>query len=185
VAPVLPPVRGLHAGRPVSAVPAVTATWTDAGATFSPCGVYRYTLWRAWEVGPTVCWVMLNPSTADATKEDPTIRKCIGYARRWGFGAVAIVNLFALRSTNPRALYGHAAPVGPQNDAAIVECVRLSRLVVAAWGVHGEHCGRGDAVLDMLRLGVEAPVHCLGTTKDGHPKHPLYLRGDLEPEVMP
>lgn len=159
--------------------------WTDAGAKFDETGRYRYSLWRAWEPGAAVCWVMLNPSTADASKEDPTIRKCIGFARRWGFGAIAIVNIFALRSTDPRALYADPAPVGELNDAAILEGAGRARLIVAAWGVHGAHRGRAAQVLDLLKLGAERVVHCLGVTKDGHPKHPLYLPYELEPERLP
>jgi len=125
---------------------------------------------------------MLNPSTADASQEDPTIRRCVGFARSWGYGALAIVNLFALRSTDPRALYAHATPVGERNDAFIAAQATISDLVIAAWGVHGAHQDRGAAVLRMLRR--EVKVRCIGVTKDGHPKHPLYLRGDLQPQVL-
>lgn len=148
------------------------------GAHFSPCGRYRYRLWRFWGTGAPVVWCMLNPSTADETRDDPTIRRCIGFAREWGAGGVVIVNLFALRSTDPRALYSHPEPVGPGNDATILEAASEAQLIVAAWGVHGAHLGRGRAAANLL-----APfkVSVLGTTKDGHPRHPLYVRGDAVP----
>ncbi len=158
--------------------------WLDAGARFDGTGRYRYSLWRAWEPapGPLCTWVMLNPSTADATQEDPTIRRCIGFARRWGFGAIAIVNLFALRSTDPRALYADPAPVGELNDDAILEGAELAAMVVCAWGAHGQHLGRADHFRRLLR---PYQPRCLGVTKHGHPRHPLYLRGDLTPEALP
>lgn len=151
------------------------------GAHFSPCGRYRYRLWRFWGVGPAVVWCMLNPSTADETQDDPTIRRCIGFARSWGAAGVVIVNLFALRSTDPAALYDCADPVGPANDGAILSAASAEASpVMAAWGVHGAHLGRGRAVAEMLGAhGVE--IQCLGTTKDGHPRHPLYVRADARP----
>ncbi len=150
------------------------------GAEFSPERAYRYRLWREWGgTGALVCWVMLNPSTADETIEDPTIRRCIGFARAWRCRGIEAVNLFALRSTDPKALYDHADPVGPENDDAIALAAARADIVIAAWGVHGTFLGRGDAVVGMLaRRGIA--LSCLGTTKDGHPRHPLYVAAATE-----
>lgn len=142
-------------------------------ARLSECGRYRYELWRRWEDGPHVLFVMLNPSTADATNDDPTIRKCIGYAKRWGFGALCVANLFAFRATDPKDMKRAADPVGRDNDATLKRLANDAGLIVAAWGAHGSHLGRDKAVLKMLPT-----IKALHVTKDGSPGHPLYLRGD-------
>lgn len=145
-------------------------------AIISECGTYRYTLSRCWDPPkPSCAFVMLNPSTADATQDDPTIRRCIGFAKAWGYGGVDVLNLFALRATDPSALRSHPDPIGPDNDEYLRSL--RGRFVVAAWGVHGALNGRGEAVRKMLgdRLAV------LGLTKDGHPRHPLFVRGDTPP----
>ena len=147
-------------------------------ATFSPCGRYRYTLRRQWdESKPSALFVMLNPSTATALLDDPTIRRCIGFAKAWGYGGLLVGNIFAMRSTDPDVLYDADDPVGPDNDAALAGLHSEAALTVAAWGVHGKYLGRGNAVL--RRLG--GAVRCLGQTKDGHPRHPLYIAGDCMP----
>jgi hypothetical protein len=120
---------------------------------------------------------MLNPSTADATQDDPTIRRCIGFARAWGYGALEVVNLFACRATDPERLRRVPDPVGPENDRHILRAVRRASETVVAWGNRGVHLGRHDAVLRLLRRRRVA-VHCLGRTQAGHPRHPLYLRTD-------
>ena len=157
----------------------------ETGATFSPCRRWRYSLWRIWSKDArTATFIGLNPSTADETQDDPTIRRCIAYARAWAYGGVIMVNLFALRSTDPKVLYQHANPVGGYNDATILDVTRDAGIVVAAWGAHGELRGEGSRVVAMLdEHGVR--LHCLGTTKGGHPKHPLYLRADLQPVPYP
>lgn len=137
---------------------------------------YRYTLLRRWTVGgPAATFVMLNPSTADAEQDDPTIRRCIGYARAWGMSAVRVVNLYALRATNPRELWQAADPVGPSNDAAIASCALVAahfgHPIVAAWGAHA----RPDRVAAVLALPGMERLHSLGVTKAGQPRHPLYL----------
>jgi hypothetical protein len=152
------------------------------GAYISPCGTYRYSLEREWAEGPVCTFIMLNPSTADADIDDPTIRRCIGFAQRWKFGALAVVNLFAFRATDPKAMIGAVDPVGPANDAAIASAVELGGLIIAAWGVHGDLRERGLAVRRLIEEGCERDIHHLGLTKDGHPRHPLYLRGDSQPE---
>lgn len=162
--------------------------------TFSPCRRYRYTL-RHEIAGPLdallgvqgrqgcVAFVMLNPSTADEQKLDPTLRRCRGFAQSWGFAAFEVVNVFALRSTNPLALYEHSDPVGPENDEHIVRVAKASELVVCAWGVHGVLNGRGGFVLRMLRDAGVVP-HALRMTADGFPSHPLYLPRELRPVPM-
>ncbi len=154
----------------------------EAGtAWFSPDGQYRYRLDRRWSDAAPLLIVMLNPSTADAFVNDPTIVRCVRYARRWGAGGLTVLNLFALRSTDPRALRQHADPIGPANDLAIADALDTvtEYACVAAWGSHGNLHGRGRAVARMLREHRGASgVYCLATTKDGHPGHPLYLRSD-------
>jgi hypothetical protein len=146
-------------------------------AVISTCGRYRYLLTR--QVGPglrTATFIMLNPSTADATKDDPTIRRCIGYARQWGCGRLAVLNLFAFRATDPADLKRAVEPVGSENRAWFDRKLRAGHdgPVVCAWGVHGEHLGQDGVVLGWLdALGVRP--FALGLTRDGHPRHPLYL----------
>lgn len=150
-------------------------------ATFDPARVYRYTLLRVWDESlPRVAFVMLNPSTATETELDPTLRRCLGYAQRWGCGSFEVGNIFALRSTDPRALYSHPEPVGMWNDAELIGIAkRASYGVVAGWGTHGALRGRGAEALALLRRVGE--VRCLRLTVGGHPTHPLYQRGDLTP----
>ncbi|MFE0207053.1 DUF1643 domain-containing protein [Streptomyces sp. NPDC058985] len=136
---------------------------------------YRYLLTRIWDPSvPPVVYVMLNPSTADALTDDPTIRRCRGFARREGAGGLVVVNLFALRSTDPRALTRHPDPVGPHNNAFIRQAVSGAHRVIAAWGAAGVQDGRGEAVTGLLRAR-GAAVYCLGWTATGQPRHPLYL----------
>ncbi len=150
----------------------------EHNAAMSYCGRYRYLLTR--QIGPglaTATFVMLNPSTADATNDDPTVRRCIGFARRWGCGRLRVLNLFALRATNPAQIRRVADPVGPENRDWFVRALANVQdgPVICAWGVHGEHMGQDRVVLGWLaEIGAEPMA--LGTTKRGHPKHPLYLR---------
>lgn len=146
-------------------------------ATISECGTYRYELIRRWDVTlPRVGWIMCNPSTADGEQDDPTIRRCIGFAKAWGYGAIMVRNLYALRATDPRELWRHPCPAGPDNDSYLLEAVD-EPITVCAWGVNGR---RGDAVINALS-DAGAALHYLELTKAGIPKHPLYLRGDLRP----
>ncbi len=123
-----------------------------------------------------MCFCLLNPSTADARALDPTLTRCLGFARRWGFGHMEVVNAFALRSTQPALLRKHRDPVGPDNDRAILRAAKRADLVVIGWGTHAALDDRHGAVLELLR-GVCIP-HCFAVTKAGYPKHPLYLPGD-------
>lgn len=150
----------------------------SAWATFSPCRDYRYALFRRWsELAEGVMWIMCNPSTADAFKLDPTVRRCARFAQSWNHASVLVVNIFGLRSTDPKALYLHSDPVGRDNDEVIgtwLDC--WDGPVVAAWGVHGAYRQRGEQVAELVRAHGKR-LHCLGVTKDGHPKHPLYVPG--------
>lgn len=149
-------------------------------AIISACGTYRYALTRtgntlSGERGCTM-FLMLNPSTADATRDDPTIRRCRSFASSWGFAGIAVANLYALRSTEPAALRMHPDPAGPENDGHIYEMAMMHGRVVCAWGTNApEH--RVAAVVTLLR-SAGAQLACLGTTKHGAPRHPLYVRGD-------
>lgn len=152
-----------------------------SGAFFSPCRTWRYLLWREWnapEYQRDVAFIGLNPSTADENTDDPTIRRCIGFAKSWGYDGILMLNLFAFRATDPGVMKLAADPVGPENDAQIVEAVGASSLVVAAWGQHGAYRSRAFDVRHKLLK--EFDVKCLGKTKDGHPRHPLYVRGDAK-----
>jgi hypothetical protein len=160
-------------------------------ATFSDCERYRYTLHRRWTPEPPtltpgphisiapgarVCFCLLNPSTADAKVLDPTLTRCVTFARRWGAGHMEVVNAFALRSTQPAALKKHRDPVGPDNDRAIRRAAKRADLVVIGWGAHATLHDRHAEVLKLLE-GLCTPV-CFATTQAGLPKHPLYLPGD-------
>lgn len=148
-------------------------------AVLSPCRTYRYELWRRWSNAPACVFVGLNPSTADETNDDPTIRKCVGYAKRWGYGSLCMVNLFAFRATQPKDMLAAADPVGPENDATLQRLARSAAIIIAAWGNDGGHLGRDKVVIEMLPA-----LHCLKRNKDGSPAHPLYLRGDATPYPM-
>jgi hypothetical protein len=147
----------------------------EKGATLSPCGLYRYQLWRVWdETRPRLLFIMLNPSTADAEVDDPTIKKCIKYARAWGYGGLEVVNLYALRSTDPNALKGHPNPRGDENDRYIFESACRAGCIVAAWGQHKAIGARGRYIKRLLaQQGFD--LYCLRTTKNGQPWHPLYV----------
>jgi hypothetical protein len=150
-------------------------------------GPYRYVLTRRWvpcgpdrpAAGGWMLFVMLNPSKATADVTDPTVTRCVGFAQREGFGALAIVNLYALRATNPAELRRHPEPVGPDNDMAVLgEATFRGDLVVVAWGAHGAHPKHRDRRDRVVRLLADVDLWCLGTTKDGEPRHPLMLRDD-------
>lgn len=140
--------------------------------------LYRYTLWRQWALSHEnfVMFIGLNPSTADETTDDPTIRRCVQFAKRWGFDALCMTNLFAFRATEPQYMMKAADPVGPDNDDHLRHCGNLARMVIAAWGTHGNFLNRAD------RVRIIVPqLHCLGRTKYKLPRHPLYVPGFVEP----
>ena len=174
------------------------------GACFSPCRTWRYTLWRRWsDKGSTerfdhdvlfdetqqmpeenlrrmVAFIGLNPSTADEHRNDPTITRCINFAKAWGYDGMAMLNLFAFRATDPRDMKKMATPVGPLNDAAIEYSLKTFGKVVACWGNHGKFKDRSDFIRR------RASDHCIekfGLTKLGEPQHPLYLSADTKPTL--
>ena len=152
-------------------------------AIYSPCERYRYCLTRTWDPeGRRVAFVMLNPSTATEVQNDPTVERCERRARALGFGAFRVVNIFAWRDTDPRAMRAATDPVGSRNDSAITEAINWADTVVAAWGAHGAHLARGAAVETLLRAS-GAMVHHLGLTQAGHPKHPLYIAYSEVPQL--
>ncbi len=153
-------------------------------AVVSDCQQYRYSLGRRWSDGTTCLFVMLNPSTADATVDDPTIRRCIGFARREGCGALEVVNLYALRATDPKELQRHAAPRGPQSDQYVARAIaHCDGPIICAWGADpAARSVQGDMIGLIQRAG-RIPM-CLGTTKAGMPRHPLYLPKDAPLEVL-
>lgn len=125
-------------------------------------------------------FIGLNPSTADETQDDPTIRRCIRFTREWGYDGLVMLNLFAFRATDPKVMKAQTEPVGADNDEVLLKASRKVGLVIAAWGTHGEFKGRGDAVRRLLK---DCRLHHLGLSKDGHPKHPLYLKADTKPTL--
>ena len=158
----------------------------ESGAELSPCGTYRYQLWRKWGRGPIAVFIMLNPSTADAHEDDPTIRRCIGFARREGCGGLKVVNLYAYRATDPKELiYGGLHPPAHErtkNNSAISSALAMAKAhgspVIAAWGAGVRGFEEEPYVVRGLADRAGVPLMCLGTTNAGHPKHPLYLAAD-------
>jgi hypothetical protein len=152
----------------------------DKGAQLSPCRTWRYVLWRIWDPSlPIVTFVGLNPSTADETVDDHTIRRCIGFAKTWGYGGIYMINLFAFRATKPADLKKAADPIGPDNDRILRAYHETSDRTVACWGNDGVFMGRDRVVIALL-----GDVYCLGTTKGGHPRHPARLRTDTKPQLL-
>jgi len=151
------------------------------GATFSACRRWRYLLWRRWdEDQPAANFLMLNPSTADEHRLDPSCSRARDFAERWGYGALIVTNLFAWRATDPADMKAVCEPVGRSNDQAILRGARQSGVVVCAWGNHGGHRDRAATVVARLR-GAGVPLHALKITAGGQPSHPLYLPARLTP----
>ena len=151
-------------------------------AVLSDCERYRYLLGREWADGPTTVFVMLNPSTADALHNDPTIRRCISYAQDWNCGGLMVANLYAWRATDPSQLWTADDPVGPENDAHLYAAATIAAEsggpLIGAWGANA----RADRIADVLALPGMDRMVALATTKTGQPRHPLYLRADLTPQ---
>ncbi|MFK7929139.1 MAG: DUF1643 domain-containing protein [Myxococcota bacterium] len=152
----------------------------DGSAVISSCDRYRYRLVRHIGGGAQITWIGLNPSTADAHVDDPTLRRILAFSKAWGFGTVVLVNLFAWRSTDPRALSTVPHPIGPENDTHLAAAVRASAMVLACWGARGGLQGRAAHV----RKTLPKTSKCLGHTKAGHPRHPLYVRGGTAPIAL-
>lgn len=154
-------------------------------AIFSLCGRYRYQLARSWDATlPFLLFIMLNPSTADATLDDRTIRRCMGFARDNGFGGIRVINLFAFRATSPVDMFAATDPVGPENDRYIQQALReapQSKTVVCAWGSNARNHPRVSAVLELIVKTGYVP-HVLKLNEGDVPAHPLYLSGSLRPK---
>lgn len=149
-------------------------------AELSYCRNYRYALWRTWDNSkPRVMFIGLNPSTADETQDDPTLRRCMNYAQAWGFGGVSTANLFAYRATEPTDMKKAKCPIGDQNDKWLKQLVTESNLVIAAWGNDGSFLNRSAQVRQFL-----PELHCLKVNKSGEPAHPLYQKADLSPMLF-
>lgn len=176
--------------------------YTEANATFDDDRIYRYTLLRRWAPGPTCLWIMLNPSTADETRLDPTLRRCLGFTMAWkpepspprqeggrrfaigyvafpNFGAFEVCNLYAFRSTDPKGLWRADDPVGPNNDAAIQSAAKRASLVIVGWGVNAKPDRERHVAQLLADVGVQP--YALHIAKGGHPGHPLYLPETAQP----
>lgn len=154
------------------------------GAIIDPTGTYRYLLTRTWdESKQPVVFIMLNPSTADAEEDDPTIRRCINFAKKWGCGGIRVVNVFAYRATAPKKLLEAKDPVGPNNHSYIVEALTSAGIIIAAWGAVGPKCKEPyDKIMDAMKEAGAQVIYSLGHTKNGMPRHPLYIRSDTTPK---
>ncbi|MCF8467554.1 MAG: DUF1643 domain-containing protein [Sneathiella sp.] len=154
--------------------------FAETGADFSACGDYRYRLWRRWKEGHALAFIMLNPSTADAMQNDPTIERCHRRAVDMGFAALDVVNIFAYRATDPKQLRKFDDPVGPENDAILLQTAASAEMVICGWGGHGAHLNRHDEVRKILRDNAISP-YVLSLTAKGLPGHPLYLPYSRKP----
>lgn len=167
---------------------------SDRDTIFSPDRRYRYTLWREWEMDDLLSGgrgnepmpfrylavIGLNPSTADEKQDDPTIRRCIDFAKRWGFGALCMLNLFAWRDTKPAGMKKAAEPIGEDNHHHLLRCASAAGLVLAAWGKNGSYRNQ-DLTVSQWLGGAGVTLHCLRTNGDGSPEHPLYVPADTQP----
>lgn len=156
----------------------------EMGAHFSSCKKYRWSLWRKWDSElPPCVFIGLNPSTADETADDPTIRRCIGFAKSWGLGGLVMLNAFAFRATDPRVMMKADDPIGVSNNLMIAVTTYAASQqrgrIIAAWG---SHCT--DERQKEVCQQVNGELYCLGRTKAGKPKHPLYLKADTQPELF-
>lgn len=159
-------------------VPGYPVAWSE-------CRRYRYTLWRIWNTLEQplryVQFIGLNPSTADELTDDPTIRRCIGFAKSWGYGGLCMTNLFAFRATDPRQMMACPAPIGDANDDWILQVAKGAGIVVACWGTRGSFMGRDRDLFDVLDpYSIE--LRCIRLNGRGVPGHPLYLPAHLQPE---
>lgn len=154
-----------------------------SSAIYSDCETYRYALTRVWDDSlPHLLYVMLNPSKATEAQNDPTIERCQRRATQLGFGGFCATNIFALRETDPMAMRRHPAPEGPDNSAIVLREAAAADLILCAWGTHGAHLNQGPSLEAQLRAAGHE-LHALGLSKDGHPRHPLYVRYAAQPEL--
>lgn len=157
--------------------------YINKDAYISDDGKYRYTLSRQWKLVPFMklkyncTFIGLNPSTADAMKDDTTIRRCVNYAKDWGYESLLMVNLFAFRARQPQVMMAAYDPIGPENDRILLEAERNSAIVIAAWGARGTYMNRDLRVREMFK----GKLHVLKLTANGIPAHPLYLKKNLRP----
>ncbi|PCJ63084.1 MAG: hypothetical protein COA79_02570 [Planctomycetota bacterium] len=150
------------------------------GAKFSKCRKYRYSLWRIWnEELPLVAFIGLNPSTADETKNNPTIKRCISFSKEWGFGGVYVINLFAYRATFPKDLLAYPEPIGSRNISWIKKICEKCSMVIGAWGNDGSHLNQSEKVIQLI-----PNMFCLNVNKSGHPAHPLYQKSTVKPKKL-
>lgn len=156
-----------------------------SSALYSECETYRYALTRVWDNSAAkVLFIMLNPSKATERQNDPTIERCERRARALGYGGFRAVNIFALRETDPRKMRQHRAPAGPDNDRVVADSCLWADDIIAAWGAHGDHLNRGFEMKNVLTATGQT-IKCLGMTKAGHPRHPLYIAYATQPEIWP
>jgi hypothetical protein len=152
-------------------------------AVYSDCETYRYSLTRVWQAdAPRVMFVMLNPSKATEVQNDPTIERCERRARTLGFGGFQVTNIFAIRATDPKVMRAASDPEGPDNNTTILAGLDWADMVICAWGTHGAHRGQGERIETLLRAQGK-PLHHLGLSKHGHPKHPLYIAYSQGPDI--
>ena len=152
-------------------------------AGFSRCKSYRYWLFREFTEGSGHCvFIGLNPSTGDADSDDPTFRRCMGFAQRWGYRHLSVVNLFAYRTPSPAILKTSANPEGRGNRAALRKALQNADCIVAAWGSHGSY---QNQACTLSRIWADHPLQCFGRTKNQQPVHPLYQRADAEIRPFP
>lgn len=161
-----------------------TINGTGYGAIFDVSGSYRYSLWRTWSTNhPQIAFILFNPSTADEQKNDPTIRRCVGFARAWNFGSIEVVNLFAFRATHYEDLFKVDDPIGAENNCFLTQAIECCSAIVLGWGNRGTFLSRDRQV--MAFLTGRTNVFCLGMTKSGQPRHPLYVKGNTSPVLLP
>ena len=154
----------------------------ETGAIFDTARTHRYLLWRCWNPdAPSITFIMLNPSRANETDNDPTIRRCVHFAQRWGYGSLNVVNLFAFITPDPRILKQAADPVGAECDRHLLDAAHQADRIVIAWGNLGRFHHRDRAVLELLAS--YNPIYCLGQNQAGQPCHPLYLPNHIQPSL--
>jgi len=154
------------------------------GAKFSPCRTWRYDLWRKWGSDDDYCsWILLNPSTANESENDPTIRRCITFSKAWGYSGLHILNVFGFRATDPSDMKKANEPIGTDNNKTILKIAKGASRVVCGWGDHGQYKGRAEDVVRMLSKH-EIRLSYLDLNKSGEPRHPLYIKGDTHPKTL-